>query len=724
MRKKLLKEVVIGLAVALVTISAFLGAIMFIPDEDGEYLWNPFDYAKITEVDYRAVVAPEGDGRIIVTERLTFDVHAMSNSNLYWELYRDLCEDYVDGLKVDYKVNYVKRISKGDEPDFYYEQSPKLYWFDSDYTSHPHRWFHSPGPYNERLRQYECVLFYVEGIYRDTIIFEVGYEMRNAALRYGDSSELYITLFSEKDVKNLKSFKAEILFPNNMMPEDGNYFAATLGTNSQSFPFEESSSRNPGYNTFSFELDQKQLKFRPYNQYIEFALVSYGDDKYAFTQNAPTNTHSNSDVLEKEMGELEKYDALAKKFRTIKIAAFAALSLGAFLVVKFAFSKNEQIKKRYILYSPAIEMEYFRDIPSELDPVFATKLVFCKHRAPNDIQNDYAAIVLSLMHKQYIEFEKQYGDSWLADNVRITVKHSPLPDEPKDGENSAAQIHGLGEEGNQAEGIELLDDVSTNPNLLFAGKKKLTPTEELYLNLILRHATIGKNGLMQIPLETFQQKITDDYEHTHSFVTNVQNTLTAIGVSDGYFQKAQINQPREEIAWLASLLGVIGSLVILVGNLASRLSRLDLAFGGFWILGASMITSAVILYKEHSKFVLLTQFGEDEYAKWLGLYNFLSSETLMNERTVVELPIWESYLIYATAFGISDKVIEALKIRCPNPEDSPILRNSSYPRSSGFRSSHSSFRSSVRSASASSRSGGSGGYGGGGRGGGGGGGGH
>ena len=100
----------------------------------------------------------------------------------------------------------------------------------------------------------------------------------------------------------------------------------------------------------------------------------------------------------------------------------------------------------------------------------------------------------------------------------------------------------------------------------------------------------------------------------------------------------------------------------------------------------------------------------------------------MNERTVVELPLWEQYLVYATAFGISDKVIKALKIRCPEASSSPVLSNSYY-RSNHFYSSNRSFRRSVRRTSHIHRSGGYGGggyggYGGGGRGGGGGGGGH
>ena len=56
-------------------------------------------------------------------------------------------------------------------------------------------------------------------------------------------------------------------------------------------------------------------------------------------------------------------------------------------------------------------------------------------------------------------------------------------------------------------------------------------------------------------------------------------------------------------------------------------------------------------------------------------YNYLNSETLMKEKTVIELPLWEKYLIYATAFGIADKVVKALEIKHPDTNASEIINN-------------------------------------------------
>ena len=85
------------------------------------------DYTRITDIDYKAVVLDEvnNGGNILVTERITYDVHAASKTNLFWELWRDLPEETIDGLPVRYEVQSVKQIMD-DGSEVVYEESPKL----------------------------------------------------------------------------------------------------------------------------------------------------------------------------------------------------------------------------------------------------------------------------------------------------------------------------------------------------------------------------------------------------------------------------------------------------------------------------------------------------------------------------------------------------------------------------------------------------------------------
>ena len=718
---------------------------------------NPFDYARITDVDYTAVVMDEeySGGSIYVRERLTFDIHAASRDNGFWELWRDLCEDEQEGLKIDYQVLSVKQIMP-DGSEVIYEESPRLYWEDEDYLSSnpvygPGKWYHSEGPYDEYNRQYECVFFYVDNLYREEVVFEIEYIMNNASFRYNDCSELYLCMYSEDTVNHLESFKAQIAFPDKDMPAEGNYWVTTYGTDDNSFPVTMSTTLHPGYHTFCIDLDEDDLKFSSYNEYIEFDLVSYGEDRHIFTEHAPDNIYSDWDALEEIREEQEDYFRTPQIFNMLKIGIFLVFLAISVVIGIYAFTVNKRTKKKYNFYEPTFEPEFFRDIPSDLDPNFAASLVFSKEKAPKDDSGVYSAILLSLARKEYIDLKDAgQGDVLIAINYRpkpavSPVQATPAPTAPVQTTSAAfspMQATSVQTTPAQPASVQTMAATSVATSLQTAAPtpvaasisadtpvtpvipekvyEPLTLCESYYFNLILRHA-VGNTMLMS----AFQSRVSYDYEDTATFAKSMKNSIVNIGIKEGYLQKANYLQPQSEIRFSAGLLKGLGIFVGIVFNLLFCFTRIDLAFGAFFIFAITCIAGGVYMKKQSTKFVLLTQFGEDEYAKWRGLYRFLDSETLINERTVVELPLWERYLVYATAFGISDKVIKAINLRCPEVTTSSML-NSHYCRSGRIRHSGRSFRSAVHSGSHGGGFGGGsgGGYGGGGRGGGGGGGGH
>ncbi len=674
-----------------------LGILVPILEEAEFEFTNPYDYARITDVEYKAVVVdePGQKGKVIITERLTFDIHAASKNNLFWELWRELPEQYVDGVKVDYKVNSVKQIYP-DGRVYVYEESPKLYWNDSDYVKEntkygPGKWFHSEGPYNPDQRRYECVLFYVDGLYREEVVYEIEYEMYNAGLRYGDCSELYLSMYSGDTIKYLDSYKAQILVPNDDMPAKGNYLVQTYGTSKNDFPYKESADANPGYHTFSFELDKWDLRFNPYNEYIEFVLLSYGEDAFSFTEHASVNDYYYDDSLDYIHRDMNEYKMRPVLFFFLKaIIAFALTALGLWFVI-YALITDRRLRKKYKFFTPETDYKYFRDIPSDLDPVVASRFVFCKKKSKKDIAaSSYAAILLSLARKKYILLRELSND-----DIEIYIPNRPGP-------NKETQLTTL---------------------------EPLSHCESLYYNLLLRHASTDT-----ISMRSFRNRVSTDYNATNTFAQNMNLAFSKVAFRLNYIQKASYTQPQNGLKTARTVLFTIGALSITLVNLISSLTRLDMAFGAYTLFGILCFIAGIIINTKIPKYILLTQLGENEYAKWRGLYNFLNSDTLLSDSTVIALPVWEKYLVYATAFGISSKVIKAIELKCKEiATESPILSNSFY-HSRSFHISSGHFHSSVRSGSYSGGSfGGSygggggyggGGYGGGGRGGGGGGGGH
>ena len=580
---------------------------------------NPNDYARIVSLDYKAVVNDEenGNGKITVTERITFDVHAASRTNGFWELWRDLVENEVDGVKVTYNVLSVKQILD-DGTEVVWEESDKLYWDDCDYIDPNYgagKWYHSEGPYDEDARQYECLLFYVDNVYREQLTFEIEYEMNNAVLRYKDCSDLYISIFSGESCQHLEHFSAEILIPNDKMPAFGNYHAVTYGTSANYFPIEESATKNYGYYTFSMELNDEDLKFKNYNEFLEFELVVYGKDKHIFAQNANRNYYSDYNVLTDIYESQEEYLETAAEWKATKRNVCVVCILCAILLWIFPYISINNWKKKRVYYDTKPYTGTYKGIPSDLDPNFAQKLVFCKDIKSGDDSGVYSALLLSLVRKGYVTIPES-SDKDAILNI-VTFDNTSAP------------------EG-------------------------LTEGEREYLSLLQKHARYNS-----IRMSEFRRRVEKDDYNTWKFVTALESSVSKIGTQENYFQSASWTSLQDMLSLKGTAKIVWGILLTIVVNLISSNTRLDYAFGGFFILGGSLIACGIFSKLHARRYVNLTSLGEQEYRKWRGLYNFLKGDTLMNERTAVELPLWEKYLVYATAFGVSEKVIAAMKIHCP-----------------------------------------------------------
>lgn len=90
------------------------------------------------------------------------------------------------------------------------------------------------------------------------------------------------------------------------------------------------------------------------------------------------------------------------------------------------------------------------------------------------------------------------------------------------------------------------------------------------------------------------------------------------------------------------------------------------------------IICAVYCFKIAGRYNTLTQKGVDEKEAWIGLKNYMEDFSMMKEKEVPELALWEKYLVYATAFGIADKVLKQLKVVYPQITDMDYMNSHGY----------------------------------------------
>ena len=145
-----------------------------------------------------------------------------------------------------------------------------------------------------------------------------------------------------------------------------------------------------------------------------------------------------------------------------------------------------------------------------------------------------------------------------------------------------------------------------------------------------------------------------------------------------------------------------------------------MTFSWAFPLAAILLINGILCLKIRKRINVLTQKGINEKEKWKGLKKYMEDFSLLNEKEVPAIEVWEHYLVYATAFGISDKVLKQLKTIYPNIDELSSVNTSTYMYfmyHSNFSSSISRSVSSSMSTSYSSGTGGGGGFSGGGGGG-------
>ena len=276
-------------------------------------------------------------------------------------------------------------------------------------------------------------------------------------------------------------------------------------------------------------------------------------------------------------------------------------------------------------------LEYFRDIPREetSTPGEGAFLYYFDNNFnwTDGKQSDVlAANILNLCLKGYISFEKT-----LEDKIYISI-------------------------------IKDKDDLKEDE-------------KEIY-NLI--KDAIGKKESIEVKeLQDFAKKDYDKYStHVKSMVKHIKENLYSEDIIDKKQEKLynKTYSPTPTIfagIFMAIIVFILMSLlpIINVGYLAAfgisiRNSLLEII-----LILVPIIAMLIVLEQNRKKargnVYKLTQKGEDEQAEWKGLSKYLKHYSLLNERGVFDIIIWEKYLVYATAFGISEKVIEELHASYP-----------------------------------------------------------
>lgn len=342
-----------------------------------------------------------------------------------------------------------------------------------------------------------------------------------------------------------------------------------------------------------------------------------------FTSNRTINMSKFSEILSEEQSwadqanrEREEYikekenEERNEKIMQI-IFAIVTIVLSIFLMYKLI--KNS-IKANKIEKKKMPEIDYFREIPNKTASAGdAAYLYYFRNGGFNrNISKVLSATLLQLALKKYIAFSEDKTKT--KPQVRINILNNTEQLEP------------------------------------------LTKDEHTVLD-ILKSVTRTTTSVGEIA--TFTMKEFEKYakKHSESFMRKVKSIESdvkeqQIELKNYSEENSKQNSKHSALAWMYVTFGII--VISVIPNSVVAILAILLLF-------LNSIPHFIIA----SKINQLTDKGLDEKAKWKGLKRYMEDFSLLNEREVPELKLWEKYLVFATAFGIADKVLKQLKIKYP-----------------------------------------------------------
>ncbi len=186
--------------------------------------------------------------------------------------------------------------------------------------------------------------------------------------------------------------------------------------------------------------------------------------------------------------------------------------------------------------------------------------------------------------------------------------------------------------------------------LTFDNSDNLSESEKIVTDLLFEK--IGTNNTVKL-------------SEVKKYASSTKTAPTFLSSLDSW--KVNVKRIAEEQQFFESNGSVIFGIIFLV-------------FGGFlfWFSGILEVESfmptvslaLVIIFFVYTLYVTKkTEKGILHYKKWKAFKNFLSDFGTFEEKTLPEIILWERYLVYATVFGLADKLEKTMKIKAANVTD-------------------------------------------------------
>lgn len=310
----------------------------------------------------------------------------------------------------------------------------------------------------------------------------------------------------------------------------------------------------------------------------------------------------------------EEMESNKKEISKTVLLIIQTITTSLVILCMFKMVKYIEIIKTVPKIKPENKSKYYREIPNEnATPAEAGFLYyFGKSGVENNLPKVLSGTIMNLTMKQYIEIEET--NSWnKKEQLRIKVlekSDNKLKEDEKQIYNLLKTIQGKQDGFN----IKELEKYAKNNYEEFLGKLEEIP------------------NIVKKQLEKQEQFDSETYKKGQNYIVK---------------------------SILFGLLIIYSIIMIAITEKTTVNTMLII----------SSVITIVLCVLASTRYGGLTQKGENEKEAWHGLKRYMEDYSMIDDREVPELAVWEKYLVFATVFGIADKVLKQLKIQYPELKD-------------------------------------------------------
>lgn len=197
-------------------------------------------------------------------------------------------------------------------------------------------------------------------------------------------------------------------------------------------------------------------------------------------------------------------------------------------------------------------------------------------------------------------------------------------------------------------------------------------------NIVLKYENDKKTSnaekkLLHLLFETIGIKNTVSLKEIEKYSSNYSTAETFMKEYDAWVLEVTKNAKKEEFfedhiavkaaSSLYFILGVIIFIIILAFNIE------------VFYLGIIILLSAIAFLIYILTFKKWTKKGREHFLKWTAFKNFLLDFSLLKEKDIPDIILWDKYLVYATVLGIAKEVQKSMKIKLTEIGEDTVTLN-------------------------------------------------